>query len=768
VTSKRGPDFIVVGAQKAGTTWLHRQLMDHPRISLPVIKEIHYFDTVHLPAYRLWTENRRLAEANVALAACDHPTPAMASLLQREIGDDWYLDLFNDCPADSLTGEFTPDYCLLPLEGLRHIKSLFPAVKIMFLMRDPIGRCASHLGMKWGDRSYDSEVAAYWIREDVDRVVSRSRYERILPRLTELFADNFLALAYEEIGSSPLALLDRVCQFLGIGRFDRLSPAMRRTVNEGATPVSSRDIAPLLAPALQASYDFSLAQYPEIASLWPDWPEATGERLDAGQSAAERRQARDAPASAKDAALRHVADWAIRSLRSAAEHHADRVYPLLRLGYRALPMPTRYKERLAERLFHAVPALSPLPAEAAQSDANEDNGHAMPIGCSPGAQRRRVLIAERRIPTPDINASSLRLMSLLRLIADEGWEITFLSADSRDRYGFVLSNVDGQLPSYERDLSTLGVRVLYGRDEAVAHLAEEGGSYRAAILSTPDVMYAFAPIVRAYMPVAFLIYDIDDLQWLRLARQAAVEQDEAVNLRATRAWQMDVVNLAAADRVTVVTDAEGKRILDRSPNLKITVLPTVHAPSAASAGPKNRKGLLFIGHYNHAPNRDAVRHFVHDIMPLLRAKLGGVEFTMLGSAMSEEQVALGSSDVRAVGYVADPTAYFDVARVFVAPLRFGAGMKGKIGQSLGLGLPVVTTKIGAEGMGLEAGKHVLIADGAESFADAVLRLCIDDHLWLSLSRAGREHVRRHFSPAAIAPRVRELLALAEEQAMLTP
>lgn len=270
--------------------------------------------------------------------------------------------------------------------------------------------------------------------------------------------------------------------------------------------------------------------------------------------------------------LRRVARWTMRSLRQAAVRHSDRIYPLLRLCYRSIPMPRQRKERMALRLFQAIPALSPVSAERIRPA----RGH------SPNTQRRRILVAADGIPTPDINASSLRLMHLLQLIADEGWEITFLSAESRR--SFILPTLDAKWPPYLRSLSAMGVHVLFGRNDAVVHLAEEGGSYRAAILSTPEVMYAFAPILRAYMPLACLIYDISDLRWLGLARQAALQGDEATSRQAILSWKMDSVNLVAADRITVSTEADERRILDQSPSLKITVLPNTELTSTVRAG----------------------------------------------------------------------------------------------------------------------------------------------------------------------------------------
>jgi glycosyltransferase involved in cell wall biosynthesis len=152
-------------------------------------------------------------------------------------------------------------------------------------------------------------------------------------------------------------------------------------------------------------------------------------------------------------------------------------------------------------------------------------------------------------------------------------------------------------------------------------------------------------------------------------------------------------------------------------------------------------------------------YFVEEVLPKIRERMGDVPLYMLGSSITEKITALASPSVHAIGFVEDPEPWFAKARVFVAPLRYGAGMKGKIGQSLSLGLPIVTTSIGSEGMGLEADKHVLIADDTDAFADAVVRLYQDEMLWQHLADNGKAHVGQHFSQDAAGKALDRLIAM---------
>jgi glycosyltransferase involved in cell wall biosynthesis len=106
--------------------------------------------------------------------------------------------------------------------------------------------------------------------------------------------------------------------------------------------------------------------------------------------------------------------------------------------------------------------------------------------------------------------------------------------------------------------------------------------------------------------------------------------------------------------------------------------------------------------------------------------------------------------------VKDVSPYFDGCRIFVSPLRYGAGMKGKIGQSMSFGLPVVTTTIGAEGIGLRDGENALIADDPGAFANAVVRLYEDEALWNRISRQSVEHIKENYSPPVLGKRIRDI------------
>jgi glycosyltransferase involved in cell wall biosynthesis len=163
-----------------------------------------------------------------------------------------------------------------------------------------------------------------------------------------------------------------------------------------------------------------------------------------------------------------------------------------------------------------------------------------------------------------------------------------------------------------------------------------------------------------------------------------------------------------------------------------------HGTTAAFS---SRRDLCFLGGYGHPPNIDAVLYFVRQIFPLIKKAEPDIRFIIAGAHAPDEVCSLARDDIIVMGMVADLRDLFDPCRVFVCPLRVGAGAKGKIVSALSYGVPVVSTRVGVEGAGLLDGETVLVADDPEAFAAATLQLYKDQELWARLSAAGQCLIR---------------------------
>jgi len=187
------------------------------------------------------------------------------------------------------------------------------------------------------------------------------------------------------------------------------------------------------------------------------------------------------------------------------------------------------------------------------------------------------------------------------------------------------------------------------------------------------------------------------------------------------------------------------------------VIPNIHAVGDQPIDRSGRNGLLFVGNFNHPPNVDAIHYFVREVFPLITTVIPDITLTIVGNNPPKEITALDGPRIRVTGYVPSTEPYLRNARVSIVPLRYGAGMKGKIGEAMAHGLPVVTTSIGAEGMGLVHGQTALIADTPREFADAVLALYDDERAWERIAADARQFLRDHYSVEAVETRLAEML-----------
>ena len=207
-----------------------------------------------------------------------------------------------------------------------------------------------------------------------------------------------------------------------------------------------------------------------------------------------------------------------------------------------------------------------------------------------------------------------------------------------------------------------------------------------------------------------------------------------------------------------MSDVERTLLASEAPDADVQVLSNLHRVADRGRGFDEREDLVFVGGFRHPPNVDAVMWFAQEVFPLVREQLPQVRFHCIGADTPAQITALGRlPGITVHGHVPDLDPYMDGARLALAPLRYGAGVKGKVNLSMAHGQPVVATACAVEGMHLHAGEDVLVADDAAGFAAAVMRLYRDEVLWQKLARNGLANVERHFSLEAARETVRRVL-----------
>jgi glycosyltransferase involved in cell wall biosynthesis len=186
---------------------------------------------------------------------------------------------------------------------------------------------------------------------------------------------------------------------------------------------------------------------------------------------------------------------------------------------------------------------------------------------------------------------------------------------------------------------------------------------------------------------------------------------------------------------------------------KMIVISNVHYPKVnieQTPGFHQRSSLLFIGS-KHLPNLDSVQFLHEDIMPRIWETNPDVELHVVGDVNT--LLNISHPKIKLLGHVPDITGYFLNSKLMVAPLRYGAGVKGKIGQAFEYYLPVVTSQIGAEGMKLVDGETVLLAETADEFAEKILLLYTDEVLWKKI-QANSERGLRPFSRETLFDKIK--------------
>ena len=381
-----------------------------------------------------------------------------------------------------------------------------------------------------------------------------------------------------------------------------------------------------------------------------------------------------------------------------------------------------------------------------------DHMRASPAAARRAADRNRgphVLIIDSRVPMPDRDAGSLRMLHMIEALRGRGCRVSFVPDNFMP------------LQPYTRELQRKGVQVLYEALDLPAELAALGPELRLAILSRPHQASRWLDLVRERAANARVVYDTVDLHWLREARRASSRSDDgAVELepKALALRELELAMIRATDVTLVVSDAERAQVEADVPGATVRVVPTVHRLNAHVLRPERRAGVLFVGGFEHTPNIDAAVRLVRNVMPLVWRELGDVPVTIVGPSAPAEVAALASAQVEIAGWIPDLDPLLGSARVLVAPLNYGAGLKGKITQSLAAGLPVVTTPIGAEGLDAIEGQQLMIAEDDRGLASRTAEVLRDPDLWWRLSRAGQELVAERCSLAVLDERLGELLS----------
>jgi GT2 family glycosyltransferase len=349
-------------------------------------------------------------------------------------------------------------------------------------------------------------------------------------------------------------------------------------------------------------------------------------------------------------------------------------------------------------------------------------------------KKPNILILEENMPKPDKDSGSRRLFEIIKILQKNEHKI-ILAVKHFEETG------DDVYVDFFRSMGVEVCKDYVNTKDKIVTVSDQV----TEALHYVDIVSIFRPLgfdywfkqIKNKISGKKIIYDMVDLHYLRMEREnnyLEVTKSRKKEMKSFK--EKEYFGMKNANAVISISDEEKEIVSNQGIERdKIFTISNIHKSVAVkNTDFSKREGLLFIGGYYHIPNVDAVRFLFEEIMPLVWEKNNSIKVYILGPNFPEDLKEKYHSDkFQILGYKESIDYWFENSRIFVAPLRYGAGVKGKIGQALEFGLPVVTTTIGAEGMGLEDKITASISDKSpEGFAKKILELYNDENLWRTL------------------------------------
>ena len=374
----------------------------------------------------------------------------------------------------------------------------------------------------------------------------------------------------------------------------------------------------------------------------------------------------------------------------------------------------KWKEELRE---HSSPYKIPL-SFASQS------GHQV---------RRILLFIDHIFLTPQKDAGSLRSLEILLLCQEMGYEVVFCST------------ADSPLKKSAEDLRRIGIMTLSGERDLREFLSEDSDFVDLVFLSRARTAFSWYNLFGQIHPEIPLVFDTVDLHHVRELELAQIEKSDGDKLRARATKRIELFLLEKTGATIVVSNQEREYLANFCPDSKIEVIGTIHRIVEKVVPFKERSGLLFVGSFQHQPNEDGLRWFFEEVWDHLDSVIRQDGLRIIGNKPPKKLVDEAPEGAKFLGWVESTDSYVDAARISIAPLRFGAGIKGKIGEAWSRGLPVIGTSSAFRGMVEPGNADFPSADDPKKFAELINSVYSSESLWVKASEAGQRRVQETLS-----------------------
>lgn len=351
----------------------------------------------------------------------------------------------------------------------------------------------------------------------------------------------------------------------------------------------------------------------------------------------------------------------------------------------------------------------------------------------------RALVIDDHVPDVTRDAGSQAIMSHMRALRALGYSVSFIAAQDH--------------PASKSSVEALGSSSItlcsapyYPSVEDL--LKWQRGGFDLIYLHRISNAQKYMALAQTYNPKARFIYSVADLHYLRVARQAKVEERPELLTESNRLQLAECLASLQAERVITHSHVEADLLRRAVPAARVEVVPWEIPICRLEQPILQRPGIAFIAGFRHRPNIDSAWFLLKHIMPIVWERDSSIILYLAGSHIPDWLLKLAGDRVEVLGAVDDLHTVFNRVRLTVAPLRFGAGIKGKVLNSFGAGIPCVMTPIAAEGLPLDSDLRGLIATTAQEFAEKVVALHGDAERLAHLSAACQSFVHLNYSDIA--------------------
>ncbi|BFO65078.1 glycosyltransferase family 4 protein [Chryseobacterium sp. S0630] len=363
------------------------------------------------------------------------------------------------------------------------------------------------------------------------------------------------------------------------------------------------------------------------------------------------------------------------------------------------------------------------------------------------ASQKTILFASRDFPAHDKESGANRLKELIFIYKELGYNCILFAPHMFEDDSYVKFYKQHNVIVYIENKKYRNIYDFLSSFQKIDYVWFNG----------PLALNLFYKKMKAVLPSAKFIYDMVDIHFLRFKRAIELEPTRiSLKKNYKHFFRLETVVAPKLDYIIAISDKEKEIMSQYADKNKIITVSNIHYPKIDISERKSfseSKGITFIGSI-HEPNIDAVKFLYEKIMPIVWKTNPELEVSIIGNVAEKLDLKLFPK-FKFLGFVESIEEHFMNSKIMVAPLRFGAGVKGKIGQAFEYFFPVVTTDIGAEGMKLTDQKHVLIANDENSFAKAIIDLNNDEELWNTLSRNSVDSLRA-FSPEEVKEKLKTL------------